>query len=126
MGFVRCMVCPAHKPLRTANHDGSAGMMEVEANKVLCGAQTIGLLQSYYKKVVASKCNSVAELRRKLLRTLKHSCSTDKKPQHEDCPLGKDSWWFFFPEDHRLQQSPSTPSREELLLSGPFCGRGSL
>ncbi|GFO39558.1 hypothetical protein PoB_006606300 [Plakobranchus ocellatus] len=56
--------------------------------------QKIGLLQAHYKRAVASKCTSTAELRKKILRTLKHCSSSDDNPQHDDCPTGKDSWCF--------------------------------
>ncbi|GFO37156.1 hypothetical protein PoB_006366100 [Plakobranchus ocellatus] len=54
----------------------------------------IGLLQAHYKRAVASKCMSTAELR-KILCTLKHCSSSDDNPQHDDCPTGKDSWCFY-------------------------------
>ncbi|KAK3785208.1 hypothetical protein RRG08_042154 [Elysia crispata] len=56
--------------------------------------QKIGLLQAYYKKSVAGRCSHTAELRKKIVQRLKHSYSTDDKPQHEDCSVGKDSWCF--------------------------------
>ncbi|KAK3763371.1 hypothetical protein RRG08_042161 [Elysia crispata] len=54
--------------------------------------QKIGLLQAYYKKSVEGRCSHTAELRKKIVQRLKHSCLTDDKPQYDDCSVGKDSW----------------------------------
>ncbi|KAK3763379.1 hypothetical protein RRG08_042169 [Elysia crispata] len=72
--------------------------------------QKIGLLQAYYKKSVASRCSNTEELRKKIVQRLKHSCSTDDKPQHEDCSVGKDSWCS------GLWQNTAHLPREELLI----------
>lgn len=46
-------------------------------------------------KSVAGKQTSVSELRKGIMRTLKHSSSTDDHPQHDDCPTGKNGWCFY-------------------------------
>ncbi|GFO03882.1 hypothetical protein PoB_003038700 [Plakobranchus ocellatus] len=42
--------------------------------------QKVGLLQAHYKRAVVSKCTSTAELRKKILSTLKHRSSSDDNP----------------------------------------------
>jgi len=36
--------------------------------------------------------DSIPDMRKAILATLYHKCSTDAKPQHQYCPTGADSW----------------------------------
>lgn len=36
--------------------------------------------------------DSVSDMKKAILASLYHKCSTDAKPQHEYCPAGADSW----------------------------------
>ena len=55
----------------------------------------IALLQSHYKKAVASKSATVGELSKKIWTTFYHASSTDCNPQHHLCPTGTRSWCFY-------------------------------
>ena len=48
----------------------------------------IALLQSHYKKAVASEFATVGELSKKIWTTFYHASSTDCNPQHHLCPTG--------------------------------------
>ncbi|KAK3765279.1 hypothetical protein RRG08_062839 [Elysia crispata] len=54
----------------------------------------IALLQSHYKKAVASKSATVGELSKKIW-TFYHASSTDCNPQHHLCPTGTRFWCFY-------------------------------
>ncbi|KYQ59592.1 hypothetical protein ALC60_01383 [Trachymyrmex zeteki] len=49
-------------------------------------------LSGYFKKAVLAHPDSVADMKKAILASLYHKCSTDAKPQHEYCPAGADSW----------------------------------
>lgn len=48
-------------------------------------------LTLYYSKAIRSG-NIVLEMKDNIWATFYHKCSTDKKPQHDLCPPGQDSW----------------------------------
>ncbi|KAK3798133.1 hypothetical protein RRG08_049965 [Elysia crispata] len=89
-GFEVVKECNNHVANRPGTGLRNLVTTEFERGNTLRCRKT-GLLQ----ESVASKCSTTAELRKKTMWTLKHFCSTDDKPQHEDCPAGKDSWCFF-------------------------------
>ncbi|XP_011688297.1 PREDICTED: uncharacterized protein LOC105450244 [Wasmannia auropunctata] len=48
-------------------------------------------LSVYYGLVIRKNKDSVPNMKKAIWATLKHKSSTDKNPQHENCPPGKDS-----------------------------------
>ena len=49
-------------------------------------------LSGYFKKAVLAHPDSVADMKKAILASFYHKCSTDAKPQHKYCPAGADSW----------------------------------
>lgn len=49
-------------------------------------------LSIYYGLAIRRNHDSIENMRRDIFATLFHKISTDKKPRHENCPVGKDSW----------------------------------
>jgi len=55
-------------------------------------AKTIDKLTVYYGLAIRRNHQSVAKMRDAIWATFYHYASTDKKPQHQKCPTGDDSW----------------------------------
>lgn len=58
-----------------------------------------GLTESLIKKLttnyglaIRGNINSVDEMKKAIMATLDHYCSTNRSPQHKNCPKGADSW----------------------------------
>lgn len=49
-------------------------------------------LTIYYGLSIRRNVNSVEGMKRAIMATLDHYCSTDKNPRHENCPEGAESW----------------------------------
>lgn len=49
-------------------------------------------LTAYYRLAIISNCESVEKMKNAIWATFYHCSSTDKKPRHENCPKGPDSW----------------------------------
>ena len=49
-------------------------------------------LSVYYGLAIRGNTDSVENMRKKIYATLYHKISTDGKPQHERCSVGRDSW----------------------------------
>jgi len=49
-------------------------------------------LSVYYGLAIRRNTRSVEEMKKEIWATLFHKLSTDRKPQHEKCPEGADSW----------------------------------
>lgn len=49
-------------------------------------------LSGYFKKAVLDHPDSVGDMKKAILASFYHKCSTDANPQHEHCPAGADSW----------------------------------
>lgn len=45
-----------------------------------------------YGLAIRNNCNSKEEMRKAIWATFYHKISTDKEPQHHNCPVGTDSW----------------------------------
>lgn len=52
----------------------------------------IGELTKYYGLAIRRHHDSVEEMRKEIWATYYHKSSTDKNPQHENCPSGENSW----------------------------------
>ena len=84
-------------------------------------ATTITKLQRYYQKAVLNNKGSLEAMKTSIYATLRHSISTDKKPQHQNCPPGPESWCFYQrassqgkqPGPHR--DNVGTPLNEAIL-----------
>lgn len=82
---------------------------------------TINKLTKYYQRAILRNEGSVNEMKTAIYATLFHSISSDKKPQHQKCPAGTDSWCFYNsaiangvkPGPHKL--NVGTPINEEFL-----------
>lgn len=61
--------------------------IETDALNVL-----IKKLTKYYGLAIRRNIDSVAEMKKAIIATLHHLCSTNEKPRHENCPAGADSW----------------------------------
>lgn len=88
---------------------------------------TILKLTRYYHNAIAknvSQENSknktteeiVTSMRNDILATLHHATSTDAKPQHTKCPVGKNSWCFY----NRAQALGKTPGGHEKNIGTPI------
>lgn len=49
-------------------------------------------LTKYYGLAIRKHPDSVSEMKKAIMATYYHMCSTDKNPQHQYCPLGAESW----------------------------------
>ena len=49
-------------------------------------------LTIFYGLAIRRNLYSVTDIKNAIMATLCHYCSTDKKPRHENCPTGADSW----------------------------------
>ena len=49
-------------------------------------------LTSYYGLAIRRNVNSVENMKKAIMTTYYHMCSTNENPRHEDCPPGADSW----------------------------------
>ena len=49
-------------------------------------------LTNYYGLAIIRNPNSVSEMKKEIYATFYHKCSTNDKPQHENCPPGRNSW----------------------------------
>ena len=49
-------------------------------------------LTIFYGLAIRRHLQSVNDMKNAIVATLDHYCSTDKKPRHENCPEGADSW----------------------------------
>lgn len=49
-------------------------------------------LTAYYGLAIIRNPHSVADMKKAILATFHHKCSTDDNPQHDNCPPGPDSW----------------------------------
>lgn len=49
-------------------------------------------LTIYYGLAIRRNVNSVTEMKKAIMATLSHLCSTNENPRHDDCPVGADSW----------------------------------
>ena len=52
-------------------------------------------LSSYYQSAVLNNFNSVPDMKKAILASFYHKCSTDEKSQHQYCPIStteKESW----------------------------------
>ena len=52
----------------------------------------IDVFQSIYGSVLRKNKGNPKAMSQGVIASLKHYCSTDNKPQHDDCPKGADSW----------------------------------
>lgn len=52
----------------------------------------INKLTVYYGLAIRRNVESVKEMKKAIVSTLDHYCSTDESPRHENCPSGADSW----------------------------------
>lgn len=55
-------------------------------------AKLIKELIIYYDLAIHRHYDSLEHMRKAIWATFLHKCSTDEKPQHENCPTGEDSW----------------------------------
>ncbi|XP_076621601.1 uncharacterized protein LOC143342005 [Colletes latitarsis] len=55
-------------------------------------AKLIDELTVYYGLAIRKNSNSMEEMKNAIWATFYHKISTDRNPQHEKCPIGKDSW----------------------------------
>jgi len=49
-------------------------------------------LTSYYGLAIRRNVNNVENMKKAIMATYYHMCSTNENPRHEDCPPGADSW----------------------------------
>ena len=55
-------------------------------------AKLIDELTVYYGLAIRRNKDSKDNMKKAIWATLKHKCSTDDNPEHEDCPPGLHSW----------------------------------
>lgn len=49
-------------------------------------------LSSYYGLAIRRNVDSLEDMKKAVMSTYHHMCSTDENPRHEYCPPGSDSW----------------------------------
>lgn len=49
-------------------------------------------LTTYYGLAIRRNSDSVDNMKREIMATFYHLCSTNEKPQHNYCPPGEDNW----------------------------------
>ncbi|GFV74517.1 uncharacterized protein TNCV_5129591 [Trichonephila clavipes] len=55
----------------------------------------IDRLQNYYKIAVRSNVGNPSGLQQNVIAALFHCSSSVEKPMHGQCPIGKDSWYYY-------------------------------
>ncbi|GFT86906.1 uncharacterized protein TNCV_4300441 [Trichonephila clavipes] len=55
----------------------------------------IDRLQNYYGIAVCSNVGNLTAMQQNVIAALYHCASSDKKPMHSQCPIGKESWCYF-------------------------------
>ncbi|GFT60688.1 uncharacterized protein TNCV_3584051 [Trichonephila clavipes] len=55
----------------------------------------IDRLQNYYGIAVRSNVGNLTAMQQNVIAALYHCASSDKKPMHGQCPIGKESWCYF-------------------------------
>ena len=71
----------------------------------------IDVFQNIYGHVIRSNKGNPEAMSKGVLASLKHYCSTIEKPQHEDCPIGTNSWCSY-QRDKATNQSLHRPVRD--------------
>ena len=67
---------------------------------------TIVKLTAYYSKAVHAHCGNLPAMMDAVWATFDHATSTDEKLQHDRCPVGADSWRFFYQKALATGQQP--------------------
>lgn len=69
-------------------------------------------LSVYYGLAIRRNTDSVENMRNEIYATLYHKISSDEKPQHDKCPVGKDSWcsWQRAKASHTLDVYTHKPA----------------
>ena len=70
-------------------------------------------MQSFYGKALRDNKGNAKEMAKATRAILKHYASTPENPQHEDCPIGKDSWCSF-------QKDVACNTREHKPIKDPL------
>ncbi|GFW45996.1 uncharacterized protein TNCV_3276141 [Trichonephila clavipes] len=55
----------------------------------------IDRLQNYYGIAVRSYVSNLNAMQKNVIAALYHCASSDKKPMHGQCPIGKENWCCF-------------------------------
>ncbi|GFX92991.1 uncharacterized protein TNCV_139351 [Trichonephila clavipes] len=55
----------------------------------------IDRLQNYYGIAVSSNVGNLTAMQQNVIAALYHCSSSNKKPMHGQCPIGKESWCYF-------------------------------
>ncbi|GFT89819.1 uncharacterized protein TNCV_1665681 [Trichonephila clavipes] len=55
----------------------------------------IDRLQNYYGIAVRSNVGNLNDMQQNVIAALYHCASSDKKPMHGQCPIGRESWCYF-------------------------------
>lgn len=77
---------------------------------------TIDHLSKYYGKAIRDNVgNTYEEMKKAVWASYWHLCSSDKKPGHQMCPKGADSWYFF---NRALARKETPQSHKEELVFG--------
>ncbi|GFT72504.1 uncharacterized protein TNCV_973751 [Trichonephila clavipes] len=66
----------------------------------------IDRLQNYYGIAVRSNVGNLTAMQQNVIAALYHCASSDKKPMHGQCPIGKESWCYF-PRGWQMEQNVS-------------------
>ena len=77
---------------------------------------TITKLTNYYHNAISRNKEDVVAMKTAIFATLTHCMSTDKKPQHQKCPIGATSWCFY----QRALANGETPESHSSNLSTPL------
>ncbi|XP_029169169.1 uncharacterized protein LOC114939099 [Nylanderia fulva] len=84
--------CVGHVQKRMCTRLRNKRKTEKLGGKKRLTESVIKKLTIYYGLAIRRNIDSVEGMKKAIIATLDHYCSTDKNPQHENCPEGAESW----------------------------------
>ncbi|XP_036148684.1 uncharacterized protein LOC118647819 [Monomorium pharaonis] len=81
-------------------------------------AKLIDELSVYYGLAIRRHKDSKEEMKTAIWATLKHKCSTDNNPQHDNCPPGPNSWctWQVAKANNKLTEYVHKPALHQDVI----------
>jgi len=79
----------------------------------------IDKLTIYYDLAIRKNSDSVEKIKKKIWATLYHKISTNENPQHQNCPVGVDSWctWQKTKASKKLAVYMHKPPQEKIFTA---------
>lgn len=80
------------KEIKTGKNAGKKTKSKTLSGKGKLTSKMIDKLTIFYGLAIRRNCDSVYNMKKAIWATFFHYSSTDKNPQHDNCPTGADSW----------------------------------